>query len=164
MRFLHTADWHLGMTRRFLPPEAQARYGDDRIQAVRDMAALASREDCAFVVACGDIFDSNHNLVTTLTVNSGGNFYGSVVTMPSPYTAQISLDDSREMVAILGVRDNGFESAAGSSGGGSKPTITVASSPSRIFGTLKRTGPSTSGCVAWKMIAIPPTCSFSPIT
>ena len=60
MRFLHTADWHLGMTRRFLSPEAQARFGDDRIQAVRDMAALASAEGCAFVVACGDLFDSNH--------------------------------------------------------------------------------------------------------
>lgn len=60
MRFLHTADWHLGMTRRFLPPEAQARYGDDRIQAVRDMAALALDEGCDFVVACGDLFDSNH--------------------------------------------------------------------------------------------------------
>ena len=44
MRFLHTADWHLGMTRRFLSPEAQARFGDDRIQAVRDMAALAAAE------------------------------------------------------------------------------------------------------------------------
>lgn len=60
MRFLHTADWHLGMTRRFLPPEAQARYGDDRIQAVRDMAAVAADEGCDFVVACGDLFDSNH--------------------------------------------------------------------------------------------------------
>ena len=60
MRFLHTADWHLGMTRRFLGPEAQARFADDRIQAVRRMAALAADEGCAFVVACGDLFDSNH--------------------------------------------------------------------------------------------------------
>lgn len=60
MRFLHTADWHLGMTRRFLEPEAQARFADDRMQAVRHMAALAADEGCAFVVACGDLFDSNH--------------------------------------------------------------------------------------------------------
>lgn len=60
MRFLHTADWHLGMTRRFLDPEAQARFADDRIQAVRRMAALAADEGCSFVVACGDLFDSNH--------------------------------------------------------------------------------------------------------
>ncbi len=60
MRFLHTADWHLGMTRRFLSPDAQARYSDARIQAIRDMAALADAEGCAFVLACGDVFDSNH--------------------------------------------------------------------------------------------------------
>jgi len=60
MRFLHTADWHLGMTRRFLPPEAQARFADDRLQAVRDMARLATDEGCGFVVASGDLFDSNH--------------------------------------------------------------------------------------------------------
>lgn len=58
--FLHTADWHLGMTRRFLSPEAQARYADARIQAVRDIARIADEEECAFVVACGDLFDSNH--------------------------------------------------------------------------------------------------------
>jgi DNA repair exonuclease SbcCD nuclease subunit len=60
MRFLHTADWHLGMTRRFLTAEAQARYSDARVQAVREVAAIADREGCAFVVACGDLFDSNH--------------------------------------------------------------------------------------------------------
>lgn len=60
MRFLHTADWHLGMTRRFLSPEAQARFADDRIEAVRDMARLAADEGCAFVLACGDLFHSNH--------------------------------------------------------------------------------------------------------
>jgi DNA repair exonuclease SbcCD nuclease subunit len=60
MRFLHTADWHLGMSRRFLPPDAQARFDEARLQAVRDIAALATREQCAFVVACGDVFDSNH--------------------------------------------------------------------------------------------------------
>lgn len=60
MRFLHTADWHVGMTRRFLAPEAQARFADARIQAIRDIAALATVEGCDFVLACGDIFDSNH--------------------------------------------------------------------------------------------------------
>ena len=58
--FIHTADWHLGMTRRFLSPEAQSRYADARVQAVRDIAALATAENAAFVVASGDLFDSNH--------------------------------------------------------------------------------------------------------
>ncbi len=60
MRFIHTADWHLGMTRRFLQPEHQARYSEARLQAVRDIARLAREEDAAFVLACGDLFDSNH--------------------------------------------------------------------------------------------------------
>lgn len=58
--FIHTADWHLGMTRRFLSPEAQSRYADARIQAVRDIAAMATAEGASFVVASGDLFDSNH--------------------------------------------------------------------------------------------------------
>ena len=60
MRFLHTADWHLGMTRRFLQPEHQARYSEARLDAVRAIARLAREEDAAFVLACGDVFDSNH--------------------------------------------------------------------------------------------------------
>lgn len=84
MRFLHTADWHLGMTRRFLPPEAQARYGDDRIQAVRDMASLAAREDCQFVVACGDLFDSNHvdRQVVARTLDALAEFTVPVYLLP----------------------------------------------------------------------------------
>ena len=59
-RFIHTADWHLGMTRRFLQPEHQARYSEARLDAVRAIARLAHEEDAAFVLACGDVFDSNH--------------------------------------------------------------------------------------------------------
>ncbi len=59
-RFLHTADWHLGMTRRFLPPEAQARYSEDRIDAVGQIARMADEVDAQFVLVCGDVFDSNH--------------------------------------------------------------------------------------------------------
>jgi DNA repair exonuclease SbcCD nuclease subunit len=57
---IHTADWHLGMTRRFLQPEHQARYSEARLDAVRAIARLAREEDAAFVLACGDVFDSNH--------------------------------------------------------------------------------------------------------
>jgi DNA repair exonuclease SbcCD nuclease subunit len=60
VRFLHTADWQLGMTRHFLSGEAQARYSEARLEAVRAMARLATQERCAFVVVSGDVFDSNH--------------------------------------------------------------------------------------------------------
>jgi DNA repair exonuclease SbcCD nuclease subunit len=60
VRFLHTADWQLGMTRHFLSSEAQARYSEARLEAVRSIARLASQEHCAFVVVSGDVFESNH--------------------------------------------------------------------------------------------------------
>ncbi len=66
IRFLHTADWQLGMTRRFLSPEAQARFTQARIDSIATMGALAVREGCAFVVVCGDVFE--HNFVNRQVV------------------------------------------------------------------------------------------------
>jgi DNA repair exonuclease SbcCD nuclease subunit len=60
VRFLHSGDWHLGLTRHYLSGEAQARYSEARLQAVRRLARLAAEERCAFVVVSGDVFDSNH--------------------------------------------------------------------------------------------------------
>ncbi|MXW50969.1 MAG: exonuclease SbcCD subunit D [Gammaproteobacteria bacterium] len=59
VRFLHTADWQLGMTRHFLAGEAQARFDGARLDAIRAIGALAEKENCAFVVVCGDVFESN---------------------------------------------------------------------------------------------------------
>lgn len=58
VRFLHTSDWQLGMTRAFLSAEAQARYTDDQFAAVRTLARLAGEHGCAFVVVAGDVFES----------------------------------------------------------------------------------------------------------
>lgn len=60
IRFIHSADWQLGMTRHFLSAEAQARYSEARLEAIREIAKLAEAEGCAFVVVSGDVFDSNH--------------------------------------------------------------------------------------------------------
>lgn len=59
MRFLHTADWHLGMTRRFLGADARPRYSAARRDAVRAIARVAAEEGARFVVVAGDAFDSN---------------------------------------------------------------------------------------------------------
>lgn len=58
-RFLHTADWQLGMTRHFLEGEAQARFTAARIEVIAAIGALAVAEDCSFVVVGGDVFESN---------------------------------------------------------------------------------------------------------
>ncbi|KUG55848.1 hypothetical protein AVL62_05870 [Serinicoccus chungangensis] len=60
MRLLHTADWQIGMTRRFLEPEAQARFGAARVEAIRALGRLAQEQGCALVVVSGDVFESNH--------------------------------------------------------------------------------------------------------
>ncbi|GAA1138311.1 metallophosphoesterase [Ornithinicoccus hortensis] len=59
VRFLHTADWQIGMTRRWLPAEAQARYAAARVEAVRRIGEVAAEQDCEFVVVCGDVFETN---------------------------------------------------------------------------------------------------------
>lgn len=59
MRFLHTADWQLGMTRSFLEPDAQARFAAARRDAVAALGPLAERTGAEFVVVAGDVFDAN---------------------------------------------------------------------------------------------------------
>lgn len=60
IKFIHTADWHLGMQAHFLPGDARVRFAEARFDAVRRIAELARDERCAFVVSSGDVFDSNH--------------------------------------------------------------------------------------------------------
>ncbi|WP_267893975.1 metallophosphoesterase family protein [Gordonia iterans] len=55
--FLHTADWQLGMTRHFLPGDAQATYDAAREGAVVEIGRLAASTGAEFVVVCGDVFD-----------------------------------------------------------------------------------------------------------
>ena len=53
VRFLHTSDWQLGMTRWFLREgdgEAQARYSADRLEAVRRLGRLAQERGAEFIV------------------------------------------------------------------------------------------------------------------
>lgn len=59
MRFMHTADWQLGMTRHFLQGEAQPRYSAARRDAVAGLGALAADNGTEFVVVAGDVFEAN---------------------------------------------------------------------------------------------------------
>lgn len=59
MRFLHTADWQLGMTRHFLDADAQARFTAARTDVIARIGQLAEAEGCEFVLVCGDVFESN---------------------------------------------------------------------------------------------------------
>jgi DNA repair exonuclease SbcCD nuclease subunit len=59
VRFLQTGDWQLGMTRHFLSEDAQARFAQARIDAVRSIGKAAREQRCEFVLVCGDVFESN---------------------------------------------------------------------------------------------------------
>jgi DNA repair exonuclease SbcCD nuclease subunit len=59
MRFVHTADWQLGMTRYFLNGEAQPRYSAARRDVVASLGPLAQTAGAEFVVVAGDVFEDN---------------------------------------------------------------------------------------------------------
>ena len=67
IRFLHTGDWQLGMTRHFLSEGVQERFTQSRFDAIRELGRIAKVEDCQFRVVCGDVFESN--LVDQKTVS-----------------------------------------------------------------------------------------------
>jgi DNA repair exonuclease SbcCD nuclease subunit len=67
MRFLHTADWQLGMTRHFLGSDAQARYSAARRDAVAVLGRLADETSAEFVVVAGDVFDANQLAPTVIS-------------------------------------------------------------------------------------------------
>jgi len=70
MRFLHTSDWQLGMTRAFLTPEASPRFSQARIDAIAVLGRLAAEHEAKFIVVAGDVFESSQisreTLVRTL--------------------------------------------------------------------------------------------------
>lgn len=57
VRFAHTADWQLGMTRHFLSPGTQGRYDQARLEAIERIGRVALAEGCEFIVVCGDVFE-----------------------------------------------------------------------------------------------------------
>jgi len=59
MKFLHTADWQLGMVRKRLGPESQPRFAAARRDAVAALGPLARESGAEFVVVAGDVFDAN---------------------------------------------------------------------------------------------------------
>lgn len=68
VKFLHTSDWQLGVTRHFLAPGPQDRWAAARNEAVTALCRLATDENCDFIVVAGDVFETNHvSRATVLT-------------------------------------------------------------------------------------------------
>ena len=60
VKFLHTSDWQLGVTRHFLAPGPQDRWAAARNDAITALGKLATDEGCDFIVVAGDVFETNH--------------------------------------------------------------------------------------------------------
>ena len=59
MKFIHTGDWQLGMTRHFFSEGVQERFAQSRFDSIRELGRIAQEENCRFMVVCGDVFESN---------------------------------------------------------------------------------------------------------
>jgi DNA repair exonuclease SbcCD nuclease subunit len=59
IRFIHSSDWQLGMTRVFLSEEAASRFSQARIDAISTLGRLAMEHDAQFMIVAGDVFESN---------------------------------------------------------------------------------------------------------
>ena len=59
VRFLHTSDWQLGVTRYLFSEGAQERYNQARFDAIRALGRIAVESNCQFIAVCGDVFESN---------------------------------------------------------------------------------------------------------
>lgn len=66
IRFIHSSDWQIGMTRAFLSAEAGARFTQARIDAISALGELALNHGAQFMVVAGDVFESNQLARTTL--------------------------------------------------------------------------------------------------
>jgi DNA repair exonuclease SbcCD nuclease subunit len=113
VRFVHTGDWQIGMTRRFLPAEAQARFDAARLDAVRAIGRVAGDHDAAFVVVAGDVFESNRldRRVVVRALEALADCAVPVWLLPgnhdpldaaSVYTSPTFLDHCPEHVRVLG--------------------------------------------------------------
>jgi len=54
-----SADWQLGMRRRYFGPEAQHRYTQARLDVIERLGALASERGADAVLVAGDVFETN---------------------------------------------------------------------------------------------------------
>lgn len=79
IKFLHTSDFQLGMTRWFLEGEAQGRFEADRLAAVRRLGEVAKEHGCAFIVVAGDVFETN-----SLSRRTTGRAFEAFAALPVP--------------------------------------------------------------------------------
>ena len=59
IRFIHTADWHIGKPFRNLPADLAGELSAARLDAIARIAAIARARNASHVLVAGDVFDSD---------------------------------------------------------------------------------------------------------
>lgn len=111
LKFLHTSDWQLGMTRWFLAGEAQARFDQDRLAAITRLGQVAQDHDCAFIVVAGDVFDANslHRRTLGRALEALNKLPVPVYLLPGnhdPLTADSIFQETRELAGVHVIADS----------------------------------------------------------
>jgi DNA repair exonuclease SbcCD nuclease subunit len=95
VRFLHTADWQLGLKLRYLRPERAAQLRLLRFQTVRAIAQLAKARKADFVLVAGDVLDDNGVGRDTLQQTTDAlRAYGQIPVALLPGNHDAATDDS----------------------------------------------------------------------
>ena len=97
VKFVHTADWQLGMRRHFLSDEALPRFMQARVDVIRTIAKLVTENGCQFVVVSGDVWESNQ--LDRLTVGRALEALGEV---PCPVFLLPGNHDPLDAASIYG--------------------------------------------------------------
>lgn len=79
IKFLHTSDAQIGMTRSYLDPDAQARFDDARITALHRLGEIAAEQGCDFIVMAGDTFEYN-----SVSARTRGRAVDALRSLPVP--------------------------------------------------------------------------------
>jgi DNA repair exonuclease SbcCD nuclease subunit len=116
VRFIHTADWQLGLRVRFIPGDDGAVVRNSRLETIRRIGQVTGEQKAEFVVVAGDVFEHHALKPETLlqTFDALAEFPVPVYLLPGnhdPYTSD-SLFRSRrweqrcpENVRVLGDRE-----------------------------------------------------------
>lgn len=83
MKFLHTADWQIGMKAESLG-DAGRRVRDERLEAGRRLVNMANTEGAAFILVAGDLFEDNavDRSLIQKTADILARFHGPVYIIP----------------------------------------------------------------------------------
>jgi DNA repair exonuclease SbcCD nuclease subunit len=76
VRFIHTADWQLGLRAHFIPGEAGAAVREERFRTVRRIGEVAREAGAEFVLVAGDVFE--HHALKPDTVRRALDAMGDI--------------------------------------------------------------------------------------